>query len=150
MELLVDGPVEEIARPESHPIQSGLTQAVSQQLREPPSRVLNDDMMDIDLGVSNECQTLTTLTIQLFDHPKDWHPIKEIVYYTTNGDISLGELHTQLECEEGFEVHILDPRRYRPFHNYQPDIVVAADVEDLVDNGYIRTICRKKKARTER
>lgn len=63
-------------------------------------------MSFVDSGVDEQVIVAHTLTVKLFQAPRDWCPLKEVRYSTSSGDIELEELAIQLGCGAGERVQV--------------------------------------------
>ncbi|KAL6307882.1 hypothetical protein BKA93DRAFT_822857 [Sparassis latifolia] len=91
-----------------------------------PARKLNDEQAKV-------------VHIKLFAKAKDWKAIREIeCHCSQDGSLNLLQVAAQLGVHG--KCRVVDPRNFRPFHEYAPGIVESGDVETLTKDQYLRVI----------
>ncbi|OBZ68093.1 hypothetical protein A0H81_12053 [Grifola frondosa] len=78
-----------------------------------------------------------SILVRLYMRPKDWKPACECKHdLLPNGDLDLRALAQRFGLPQGCRV--IDPKNNHPFHEYIDGRLEAADVEDLINDGYLR------------
>ncbi|KZP26227.1 hypothetical protein FIBSPDRAFT_949697 [Athelia psychrophila] len=86
----------------------------------------------------------TSVMVRIYQAPKDWkHVLEDEVILESNGDLCLDKVPRPDDCRG--ECRVIDPRNYAPFFAYQPGHILAGDLSDLLDEGYLRVVYLKPK-----
>ncbi|KAH7903856.1 hypothetical protein BJ138DRAFT_1119984 [Hygrophoropsis aurantiaca] len=83
--------------------------------------------------------SVATVTVRVYNKAKDWMHINEkACALDSNGDLNLSlvsqTIGTNAMCR------IVDPTNYHLFYQYEPGILRADDLEDLLDDGFLRVV----------
>ena len=97
----------------------------------------------------------TALRVWLYKQAKDWHYVREVAFEcNSDGNVDLYKLKEELGVDGNLQVcaenhtednsltlaQVLEPCRRRPFFEYAPGLLHRDDLEDLMDDNFLRVV----------
>ncbi|OBZ70524.1 hypothetical protein A0H81_09018 [Grifola frondosa] len=101
----------------------------------PPHNALSSSIItQNDIAVKRLRLTLPPLRLE-----GDWRPMREIEHTIGPSDnVDLHAIATAFGLSKGCKV--IDPKNHRPFYEYTPGYLEAADMEDMIKDGHLGII----------
>ncbi|KAH7904700.1 hypothetical protein BJ138DRAFT_1119165 [Hygrophoropsis aurantiaca] len=83
------------------------------------------------------CPPTSKVTFRVYNKPGDWvHTGENSCPLEENGDLDLTSISRIMQTDD--VCRIIDPTNHRMFYQYEPGILRADDLEDLMDNGFLQ------------